>query len=139
MTVAGLEATLRLFMNREFLNQAHPTYRMFSLTVDELDERARPIADRLAGALVGKAEVAVINGASQVGSGSVPTETIPSRLLSIRPKSISADALARKLRYYSPPIFARIHQEAVLFDLRTIQPGEDAQVEEALTRILTLA
>ena len=61
---------------------------------------------------------------------------MPTKLLSVRPKAISADALARQLRYCEPPIFARIHQEAVLFDFRTIQPDEDKIVHKALAGLL---
>jgi hypothetical protein len=49
---------------------------------------------------------------------------------------MSAAILARRLRGHTPPIFARVHQEAVLLDLRTIQPEEDGSVGEALRTIL---
>ncbi|HSA97079.1 MAG TPA: L-seryl-tRNA(Sec) selenium transferase, partial [Acidobacteriota bacterium] len=80
--------------------------------------------------------VSVEDGESQVGSGAVPAETLPTKVLAVRPSSLSADDLARRLRFFSPPVYARIHKDAVLFDPRTIQPGEDAIVERALTEIL---
>ncbi|MEN6583536.1 MAG: L-seryl-tRNA(Sec) selenium transferase [Armatimonadota bacterium] len=136
MEVAALEATLRLFLEPGKLKQTHPTYRMLSLTVDEIQTRAQAVANHLLDSISDHAEISVIDGSSQVGSGSVPAEMMPTRLLGVRPISMSADALARKLRRSSPPIFARIHQEAVLFDFRTIQPNEDELVERALREIL---
>lgn len=132
MTVAALEGTLRLFLNKPELEETHPTYRMFSLTVDELDARAQTLARDLRESIGDHAEIEAIDGESQVGSGSVPTETLPSRLLCIRPHTISSDALARRLRHADPPVFARIHRDAVLFDLRTIQPWEDSIVCRAI-------
>lgn len=133
MTVAGLEATLKLFLDREHLNSRHPTYRMLSIGLEELDGRVRTVAEGLR-AVPGS--IQVVDGASQVGSGSVPAEALPSKLLSIRPKGMSAETLARKLRAYDPPILARIHQEAVLLDFRTIQPEEEGLVEKAIGEIL---
>lgn len=136
MTIAGLEATLRLFANLERLEKDHPTYRMLSLTPSDLEPTARQLAESLSSANPGKAIVEVVDGDSQVGSGSVPTETIPTKLLSVRPASVTADAFSRKLRKNQPPIFARIHGNSVLFDLRTVQPGEETVLEAAITRIL---
>jgi L-seryl-tRNA(Ser) seleniumtransferase len=66
----------------------------------------------------------------------VPVETLPSKVLAVRSPSLAPEVLARRLRFLTPPVFARIHKDAVLFDLRTIQPGEDAVVERALTELL---
>ncbi len=136
MTVAGMEATLRLFLNRKKLREEHPTYRMLSLTLDELERRAKAVAQALSD-LDGKgAEIRVVDGATQVGSGSVPTETVPTKLLSVRPVSFSTGDLARKLRFSDPPIVVRVHKETVLFDFRTVQPDEDALVEDAVRKLL---
>lgn len=139
MTMAGMEATLRLFMNKERLREEHPTYRMLSIPIDELERRAGAVANELARVCTDVGEVRVVDGASQVGSGSVPTETVPTKLLSVRLASLSPTNLAKELRYNEPPIFARVHKEAVLFDFRTIQPDEDAIVQGALQKLLTKA
>lgn len=133
LTIAGLEATLRLFLDPARLEQTHPTYRMLATTVDELDARAQVLAGQLAGVA---ADVTVIDGHSQVGSGSVPAEELPTRLVALRPAAISADELARRLRRGEPAIFARIQHDAVLLDPRTIQPSEDAVVVSAIAAAL---
>ena len=66
----------------------------------------------------------------------MPVETIPSKLLSIKPVILTIENFSKKLRYNDPPIFTRVHKDAVLFDFRTIQDEEDAIVTEALLTIL---
>jgi len=132
LTIAGMEATLRLFLSREKLYDSHPVYRMFSLSLKEVEKRAQKVAKELQAQISEKVEITIIDGGSQVGSGSVPVETIPTKLLRVRPASGSAENLARKLRHYKPPIFTRIQKDSVLFDFRTIQEGEDTIVSEAL-------
>jgi L-seryl-tRNA(Ser) seleniumtransferase len=136
MTIAGMEATLRLFLNPEKLCQQHPTYRMLSLNPEELAKRAERIASNLRGIGGAHADLRVVDGVSEVGSGSVPTQTVPTKLLSLRSNSMSAAELARRLRCNNPPIFARVQKETVLLDFRTIQPDEDGLIEDALRTLL---
>lgn len=133
MEVAALEATLKLFLDKSRLDDRHPTYKMLSIPLEELERRAQTVANKLGDV---SADVSIIDGRSQVGSGSVPAETMATKMLSIRPAQMSADALAKRLRYNEIPIFARIHQESVLFDFRTIQPDEDNLIIDALRKIL---
>ncbi|MGC8861856.1 MAG: L-seryl-tRNA(Sec) selenium transferase [Armatimonadota bacterium] len=137
MEVAALEATLRLFLDSSKLEDRHPVYRMLSMSVETIDRRAEAIANALAKSASGTAEVSVVDGESQIGSGSVPAEMLPTRLLRVRPLAMSDDDLAKALRRYSPPIFTRIQQGAVLLDFRTIQPDEDAVVQNALCSLLS--
>ena len=136
LTLAALEATLRLFLAPEKLAERHPIYRMLALTPDELGRRAKKLAAALRKSLPAGVVLAVEDGESQVGSGAVPTETLPTKVLAVRAPALSAEDFARRLRFLAPPIYARIHKDAVLFDLRTIQPDEDAVVERALANLL---
>lgn len=135
LTLAAMEATLRLFLTPEKLEERHPLYRMLSLKTDELEKRARRVAGRLRKSLPAGVEVAVVDGESQVGSGSVPVETIPTKLLALQSASVSPDDLARKLRHQVPAVFTRIHNDAVLFDFRTIRPQEDQAVVETVIHL----
>jgi L-seryl-tRNA(Ser) seleniumtransferase len=81
--------------------------------------------------------VEVVDGESQVGSGSVPVETIPSKLLALRAASASPDDLARKLRRQVPAVFVRIQRDTILFDFRTIRPEEDQAIIKAIGRLFT--
>ena len=136
MTIAGLEATLQLFLTPEKLTQAHPVYRMMALSLEELNKRALRLQKILRAELNEEAKISVGDGESQVGSGSVPTEMIPTRVLKVRPISESVDNLGRKLRHSNPPIFPRVQKDFVLFDLRTIQKHQDKTVATILVSIL---
>lgn len=83
-----------------------------------------------------EAKISVGDGDSQVGSGAVPTELIPTKLLKIRPIVETVDNLAKKLRSHTPPICVRVQKDYVLLDLRTIQKHQDKIVVYALLAIL---
>ncbi len=136
LSLAALEATLKLFLAPEKLRERHPIYRMLALTPEEAGRRAKKVAAALKKALPADVRVSVEDGESQVGSGAVPVETIPTKVLAVATPAISPDDLALRLRRLQPPVFARISRDAVLFDFRTIQPGEDAVVERALVGLL---
>ncbi len=136
MTIAGLEATLKLFLTPEKLTQTHPFYRMLSMSLDDLNKRALSMQKKLNTELKVEAKISVGDGDSQVGSGSVPTELIPTRLLKIRPIVETVDNLAKKLRLHTPSICVRVHKDFVLLDLRTLQKHQDKMVVNAILTVL---
>ena len=79
-------------------------------------------------------EVRGVNSA--VGGGAAPDVALPSSALAVRPLHQSAESLARRLREASPPVVARIEEDVILFDLRTVLPGEEEEIEQALFEIL---
>jgi L-seryl-tRNA(Ser) seleniumtransferase len=141
LTIAALEATLKLFLNPDQLERVHPVYAMLALTPADLERRARRLERSLRKALVAAgasisrpstAALSVEDGESQVGSGSAPAEFLPTKLLGVRPLRIPAEELARRLRRFEPPVFARVHKDAVWLDLRTVRPAEDRLLESAI-------
>jgi L-seryl-tRNA(Ser) seleniumtransferase len=132
LTGAALEATLKLFLDPDRLRERHPVYRMLGLDVGEIERRARDAADALAPALAGRARVSVAEDRSQVGSGSVPVETLPTFVLKVEPAALAPEDLARRLRRGRPPVFGRVHKDALLLDFRTVFPEEDGAVRDAL-------
>jgi L-seryl-tRNA(Ser) seleniumtransferase len=103
--------------------------------VAEIGMVAERITEALAGGKV-RAAVTVVDGASQMGSGSLPGENLPTRLVAVRCHQMGADALAERLRRYEPPIFARIAKDQVLIDPRTLLNNEADIVIQALLEIL---
>jgi L-seryl-tRNA(Ser) seleniumtransferase len=132
LTAAALEATLKLFLDPDRLRERHPVYRMLGLDAPEIGRRAKRAADALAPALAGRARVSVAEDRSQVGSGSVPVETLPTFVLNVEPDSVAPEELARRLRKGDPAVFVRVHKDALYLDFRTIFPEEDAAVLAAL-------
>jgi L-seryl-tRNA(Ser) seleniumtransferase len=82
------------------------------------------------------AEVTNIAGSSQMGSGSLPAQNLATTLVALRPEKISAESLAKRLRQYGTPIFARIQNDQVLIDPRTLLAGDDKIIVKALSEIL---
>lgn len=136
MTIAAMEATLRLFLDPDMLAKKHPVYRMLSARPEALEARARKVLEALKAQRPHAAEYTIQEGQSQVGSGSAPVESLPTRVLAVRPRDGSAEALARRLRLHTPPIFPRVQRDAVLLDFRTIQEDEDPLLLEALVETL---
>jgi L-seryl-tRNA(Ser) seleniumtransferase len=131
LTLAALEATLGIFFDEAAALREVPTLEMLARSVAAIEQSA----ERIAGAVRGRARAAtvtVVDGASEMGSGSLPTEPIPTRLVSVAAANMTADDLAARLRGREPPVFARIQDDRVLLDPRTLLEGDEAVVIEAL-------
>jgi len=134
MVYTALEATLRIYEAGE--DQARlriPALARMARTPAELGERAAAWAERWQG-LAGYAVEAVAVG-SQAGSGSVPGRELPSWGLRVVSEGLSAEELARELRTGAPAILPRVMDDAVVFDLRTLEDGELEEVAERLGEI----
>ncbi|MBN2023402.1 MAG: L-seryl-tRNA(Sec) selenium transferase [Pirellulales bacterium] len=135
LTLAALEATLDLFLDPAQARRDVPTLRMLARGLDDLDRQARRIAQTLADRGL-PADADVIDGSSQMGSGSLPTQDLPTRLVAIAPRTGSPDELARRLRLHRPPVIARVQDDRVLIDPRTLLDGDDEILIEALASVL---
>ena len=135
LTLATLEATLKLFLDESLAMAEVPTLKMLRRNTADIAEQAERLASQLSNGISG-AEVANIPGFSQMGSGSLPAQNLATTLVAVRPVKISAESLARQLRLYSTPIFARIQNDQVLIDPRTLLPGDDKVIAKALLDIL---
>ncbi|MBN1919393.1 MAG: L-seryl-tRNA(Sec) selenium transferase [Verrucomicrobia bacterium] len=136
LTLAALEATLTLFLDETVAMRELPTLRMLARTFNEIGEQAERISAALR-ECAPEANVAVIDGSSQMGSGSLPTESIPTRLVAVASPALDAETLAARLRGSSPPVFARIQKDHVLVDPRTLLDGDEALLLEAFAAALT--
>lgn len=126
MTLAALEATLRLYRRPGEAMEKIPFYRMLSQPMQVLEERA----ERLMALLNGTPGLAadMVESEAQIGAGSVPNESVPSRAVRLRLEGMSAELLCHKLLQRMEPVAARIHRDAVLLDVRTVP-------DEALDRL----
>jgi len=118
-TLAGLQATLRHYLLSEATDKV-PVWRMISQDVTALDRRARTWVRKLKG-LGLRADV--VPGLSAVGGGSLPGETLPSRLVAL--DVASPDAVAARLRAGEPPVISRIEDGRLVFDTRTVLPEQE--------------
>jgi L-seryl-tRNA(Ser) seleniumtransferase len=135
LTIAALEGTLRAYFDPEQAVREIPTLQAIAAPVEELKRRAKRLTRFLNG-LDAAADIAIEKGTSQVGGGALPTEYLPTRLVALRPKQISVDELSRRLRLGEPSIFARIQNDALLLDMRTVRERELKELAEAVRRAL---
>ncbi len=135
MTLAVLEATLKLFLDQSVALREIPTFRMLMRDGSEIKEQAERLVMQLKEG-ISNATVTTLCGFSQMGSGSLPAQNLATTLVAVRPAKISAESLAKQLRQYSTPIFARIQNDQVLFDPRTLLAGDDEILLKALLLIL---
>jgi L-seryl-tRNA(Ser) seleniumtransferase len=136
LTLAALEATLKLFLDESLALREVPTLKMLRRDASEIAEQAGRIALDLNKSVSGAA-VTTICGFSQMGSGSLPAQNLATTLVALRPETISAELLAQRLRQYGTPIFTRIQNNQVLIDPRTLLVGDDKIVIEALVEIFS--
>ncbi len=136
LDLIALEATLRLFRDRDRLLREHPTMRMLAETEATLAWRAAALAARVRKALGGAAGVGTERDSSTVGSGAVPIHPLPTRVVTVRPRGLEAGEAARRLRLLPLPLFLRVREGALLLDPRTLQPGEEGEAVAALAAVL---
>ncbi|MGI9953383.1 L-seryl-tRNA(Sec) selenium transferase [Moorellaceae bacterium AZ2] len=136
MTLAALEATLRAYRDPERARREIPTLRLLTLPQEELARRAARLGELLVEKIGEKAEVQVKQVSSQVGGGALPLAELPSWGVAVRPLQGSAGRVAENLRQGEPPVLTRVQDESLLLDLRTVLPGEEAEIVRALSQVL---
>jgi L-seryl-tRNA(Ser) seleniumtransferase len=122
LTYAALEATLEehaIGRGQEGI----PVQRMLRMSAKEIGVRADALAAAL-GATGWRARV--IDGMSTVGGGSAPGAELPTRLVELERDGLTADGIEQYLRSLDPPVIARIQNDRVVIDLRTVAPDEDS-------------
>jgi len=112
--LAGITATLMHYLKDEAEREI-PIWRMVSMSLEQLKVRAEAWREML-----GQGEV--IQSNSTVGGGSLPEETVPSFVLALKVKSL--DKFSKKLRQANPPVIARVENDTILFDPRTVLDDE---------------
>lgn len=136
MTLAALEATLRLYMDPEMAKKRVPTLNMILTPPDELKRRATRLARRLRQVLGEAVRIDTQPGSSRVGGGSFPENDLPATLVRILPRNITVEDLRMRLLDTSPPLVGRVEANAFCLDPRTLSPTEEPLVAEALSQAL---
>jgi L-seryl-tRNA(Ser) seleniumtransferase len=133
MTLAALEATLKLYQAPELLARRLPTLRLLTRSADDIRSLAERVAPSVRAAVGDRAEVAVAACLSQIGSGSLPIDRLPSACLVITPAGKGGgralNRIADAFRALPLPVIGRIEDGALRFDLRCLE-GEAGFLEQ---------
>jgi L-seryl-tRNA(Ser) seleniumtransferase len=136
-TLAALEATLALYREPETSRREIPVLRMLTEDVDEIRRRGEALRDAVEGKRGGTATAVLVEGESEVGGGSFPGAKLKTWLVRINPgRHLTPDTLAGRLRGGAPPIIARIADDRVVLDPRTIFPEQIETVAHAVRAAL---
>ncbi|HUT51606.1 MAG TPA: L-seryl-tRNA(Sec) selenium transferase [Alphaproteobacteria bacterium] len=138
LVIAALSATLRLYEDPGRLAERLPVLRLLTMPADEIAARAKRLCPALAKALDGAATVEAVPCKSQIGSGALPVDLLPSTALAIRPagekrRGGKTAALAAAFRDLPMPVIGRVSDGALLLDLRCLE--DEAAFVEQLGRL----
>jgi L-seryl-tRNA(Ser) seleniumtransferase len=128
LTLAALEGTLLEYLAGRALETV-PVLRMIHADAEAIEARAQKMAEQLAGA---GWNVSFMSGASAVGGGSAPGVELPTVLLAIARPGRSANELDAALRALDPPVIARIEDDHLVLDLRTVDGADDERLTELI-------
>lgn len=130
LTICALEATLRMYLDETKAIENIPTLKMLTYKIEELEVKANKLFEKIT-ALNLNANINIEDGFSQVGGGSMPLETISTKVISITPEHMNVSSLEKKLRLSEAHIIARVYDNKYVLDVRTIFDDEfDVIVEE---------
>jgi L-seryl-tRNA(Ser) seleniumtransferase len=129
MTLAAMAEILKLYRDPEKLTQKLPTLRLLTRPVADIRAQAESLLPGIARELAPGYEVCVAECLSQIGSGSLPVETLPSAAIKIQARSGEDSELrnlAKKLRQLPVPVIGRMHKGALWLDLRCLEADQNA-------------
>ena len=137
MTLAALEATLRLYRHPERALLEIPTLRLLGMSQAEIRHRAEVVADRLR-AIPELSAVDVRDDSAFVGGGSLPDLPLPTAVIAVAVRGMGETAFAERLRAGTPAVMARVQDGQVLFDLRTVFERQEDSLIEAIRKAAVL-
>lgn len=134
MTLAALEATLSYYLDEKDAIENIPTINMLLTDKAVIEDKCNVLLEKLENKLK-DFEVSIEKDYSMVGGGSMPTEKIETLVVKVRAPHISSEKIERELREYNTPIVARIFDNSIIFDVRTMKKSEFDTVVSAMVKI----
>lgn len=123
LTISALEATLRMYLDEQKAINNIPTLKMLTYKIEELEQKAIKLFNKIS-SLNLDINIKIEDGLSQVGGGSMPTEVMKTKVISIVPNNISVSNLERKMRLSKSHIIGKIYDNKYILDIRTIFEDE---------------
>ena len=138
LTLAALEATMMQYFQPEKAVSRLRVLKALTEPRKDIDKRAKKLLSLLKRERLEGIGLSLKEGFSMSGGGSLPTQEIPTILLSVASKRLTPSNLEERLRQLETPIIARISEDEVLFDLRTIEEEEFSYIKDGLKKITSL-
>lgn len=135
LTLSCLEALLRIYLDCEDAVKRVPVLKMITESEEDVMKRGKRVFQRLRKHGLSNLEISLREDLSQAGGGSLPAVDLPTWVITIRARTLSANALHEMLRRHTPPIISRISGDEVIIDFRTIM---DEDIEDLIAGIIKL-
>lgn len=139
LTLAALEATLRLYLDPHKAKARVPTVARILMDPETLRRQATRLARGLRQRLGARAQVTVAPSVSRVGGGAFPEQDLPTFVVRVLPVGLSAEAVRQGLLGLDVPVVVRVEEGAVVLDPRTLLAGDDHRVKQAFGIVLSEA
>lgn len=136
MTLAALEATLRLYLDPDLAFHHIPTLQMLALTGENVRGRCNRLLTSLEQITDEKASFEIVPVKTTVGGGAMPLAELSGYGIAVSPSNMSGNRLARKLRRNSVPVIGRIQEDTFIIDPRTLLDNEESLLIDALKAAL---
>lgn len=134
-TLATLEATLKAYITEE-AREKLPTLRMLSQNIDLIKDKAVSLKEKLNTLQLQGLDIKIEKDSTKIGGGAFPLQDIPTYVVKVKTSKMDLNELSYKLRMNKPPIFTRLYNDYMIFDLRTIKDKEIDQIVKAFKNIL---
>ena len=137
LAYAGLEATLEPYRQGEAMSEI-PLLKMLSMSKAAIAKRVESFAKRLSEKLDENSNLKfeIIDGMSAVGGGAAPAAELQTKLLALSHQKMKTVRLEQRLRNEEPPVIARIEDDKVMIDLRTVSDAEQVELLETICRLV---
>jgi L-seryl-tRNA(Ser) seleniumtransferase len=136
LTLAALEATVRLYRDEAEAVRKIPTLQMLTMDIFEIEQKALRLTENLKNKGKSRLRIDLIELSSKAGGGALPLLELPSKCLKIRFEGLSTNDLEVAMRNNSPPIIGRIEDDAFIIDPRTLQNSDLPIIESAFEHVL---
>lgn len=134
-TLAALEATLMHYLNPAAAVKKLRALKALTESVDDVKKRAEELIEKLQNENFDQLKFSIREDFAAAGGGSLPTQQIPTVLVTIINKNMPATKMEEKLRKLEVPVIARVDKDEILFDLRTVAEDEFTFIIEGLKQI----
>jgi L-seryl-tRNA(Ser) seleniumtransferase len=136
LTLAALEATLRLYLDPQKALEKIPALKMLSMPAATLQVRCDELLPRITQSLGEVVDCTIIEATATVGGGALPLAELPGRVIALVPKRLSVNELTTRLRSCEPPVIGRIQEDRFLIDPRTLNSDDEELLLQALIQAL---
>ncbi len=135
LTLSCLEALLRIYLDHEDAVKRVPVLKMITQSEEDVMKRGKRVFQRLKRHGLSNLEISLRQDLSQAGGGSLPGVNLPTWVIAIKARTLSANVMQGMLRRNNPPIISRISGDEVIIDFRTVMDGD---IEDLIAGIIKL-